>query len=159
MRHHTRAGFTLMELLIGVIIISILASVALPQYNRTVQLGQHRAARDVLLTIFAGEQAFRALNNDQYVRVPEDEGWDEIFMDDPNTNAPAGITFAVTEVAAGDPTATPPTVPTFTATASKPDLEDFLTIDQTNQVICNLSDTRLCPSGTMPPSSTPPPTP
>ncbi len=55
-----KAGFTLLELLMVVIIIAILASLALPQYLRTVAKARRSEALNVLATIRSAEQRYKA---------------------------------------------------------------------------------------------------
>ncbi len=139
----SRRGFTLGELMIVVVIIGVLASIAVPQFNRTVRRGRLRAARDVLLTMFAGERTFQAQNNSyQKVLIQSPNAtWLMIFMDNPNlAGNSTGISFDV-----ADPTAT-----TFTARACVPGAgplgavacnvagaQLFMTIDQDNSYLCN----------------------
>ena len=94
-----RSGFTLGEVLVVVIIIGILASIALPQFRKTVVRGYWNAAQDLLQTVYSGEQVYEAAN-DTYVDpagcVP---AWRCIYMDDPNVaNIP--VTYAVEGVSA-----------------------------------------------------------
>lgn len=59
-RQKRKAGFTLLELLMVVIIIAILASLALPQYLRTVAKARRSEALNVLATIRSAEQRYKA---------------------------------------------------------------------------------------------------
>jgi Tfp pilus assembly protein PilE len=98
--------------MITVIVLSVLAAMILPDYSRSVARGHWRAARDVLWTIYAGEQVFQASNNtfvEPAAGCPNPPGaWLCIFMDDPN-NGPVPVTFTVAGV----------TATTFTATATR----------------------------------------
>ena len=80
MRTASKAGFTLIEALITVIIIAILASMALPRYARTIEQQRCREAQDALLTIYAGERVYASVNQDQYYLPGV---WKTIYMDDP----------------------------------------------------------------------------
>ena len=53
-------GFTLLELLMVVVIIAILASIALPQYFKTVERSRATEALQVLATIRGAAQRYRA---------------------------------------------------------------------------------------------------
>ena len=53
-------GFTLLELLMVVIIIAILASIALPQYFKTVERSRGSEALQILATIRGAEQRYKA---------------------------------------------------------------------------------------------------
>lgn len=110
MARRGRSGFTLGEVLIVVIIIGILASVALPQFRKTVVRGYWNAAQDILQTTYSGEQVYEAAN-DTYVDPAAcpapDPAWRCIYMDNPNVaNIP--VTYTVEGV----------TKTTFTARAT-----------------------------------------
>ncbi len=91
-----RTGFTLIELLVVVLIIGILAAVALPQYELSVEKSR---ASEALLHLRAIQQAadLCALANG----IPEDEpgcGFNEIDIQIPGLAAdPADSSFAETE--------------------------------------------------------------
>ena len=68
-----RGGFTLTELLAAVVLVAVLTAIAMPQYQRAVELRRRQAATDVLKAIYAGEQTFWAQSNDQsYLAVASD---------------------------------------------------------------------------------------
>ena len=103
----SQRGFSLMELMFVVIVISILAAVAFPQFQRVIEQGHWRAANDVLYTMYSGEQVFRTSNTTYVNPATCAQPWRCIFMDDPNGVLP--ITFAVAGVGLN----------TFTATATR----------------------------------------
>ena len=109
----SRRGFTLTEVLITIGVIAILAAIALPQFQRTTERSYWRSARDILETIYAGEQVYY-LHENHYIVFNSDLGtdWRPIFMDNPNPDAegrPLPVNFTVAL----------PTPTTFTATATR----------------------------------------
>lgn len=142
-----RSGVTLLELIVVMIIIAVLAGIAIPNYQKTVARAQFKAAKDVLLTIFSGEQVYRTLN-DAYRAIgtplsplppnANPTAWNPIFMDDPNPNFPTGplghCIFGVTADNAN------PNNLTFAAAVSCERLGGLLfipmAIDQTGQIAC-----------------------
>ena len=55
-------GFTLVEVLMTVAIVGILAAVGISNYGASMQRARWDAARDILLTIYAGEQVYFTQN-------------------------------------------------------------------------------------------------
>ena len=87
-------GFTLIEALITVAVIAILVAIALPQYTRAVQRSYWRTARDILQTIYSGEQVYET-DKATYVNPAAcPTPWRCIYMDNPNT-ADIPVTYAV----------------------------------------------------------------
>jgi type IV pilus assembly protein PilE len=58
-------GFTLVELLIGLVIVAILAAVALPSYEKTVLRARRVDAREALMLLLSAQERLRA-NCSQY---------------------------------------------------------------------------------------------
>jgi type IV pilus assembly protein PilE len=112
-RQTRRIGFTLTEVLITVTIIALLASMAVPQFQRTTERSYWRSARDILETAYAGEQIY-FIQQKAYVDADDvavcNPVWRCVFMDNPNV---AGDSLPVTF------STTMPTSVTFTATAKR----------------------------------------
>ena len=135
-----RNGYTLMEVMTTATIIAILAAVALPNYLKSVRRARGLACRDILLTIFAGEQTYQA-SNGVYLQILQanrlnDTLWRAIFMDNPNRNGPgaSGYRFYV-------PSASNPPL-AFTAVAEDPTFVAFptlISITETGQLTCGLN--------------------
>ncbi|MBI4342304.1 MAG: prepilin-type N-terminal cleavage/methylation domain-containing protein [Candidatus Omnitrophica bacterium] len=89
------AGFSLMELMIVVIVIGILAVMAFPQFQRATEQGYFRAARDIVQTIYSGEQVYRTSNNIYVNPATCAQPWRCIYMDNPNGNPALPVTFTV----------------------------------------------------------------
>lgn len=73
-----KLGFTLMELLAVVLIISMLTSIALPKYQRTVERAASTEALVNLRSLFASAKRFRAANSQAPQRL---RGLDVSFFD------------------------------------------------------------------------------
>lgn len=101
------AGFTLLEALITASVIAILAAVALPQYTRAVQRSYWRTARQLLETMYAGEQVYQTAKATYVDADACAPAWRCIYMDDPTT-ATIPVAYAVSGV----------TATTFLATAT-----------------------------------------
>lgn len=56
------AGFTLIELLVVVLIIGILASVAMPQYNKAVEKSRATQALAILKSLYAAQETYYMAN-------------------------------------------------------------------------------------------------
>ena len=54
-----RGGFTLLELIIGILIVSILATMAIPGFSRAVERTKVREAQAVLSAIYSAEKVYR----------------------------------------------------------------------------------------------------
>lgn len=70
-----RKGFTLIELLVVVLIIGILSSVALPQYNKAVWKSRYATIKQQVKSIKEAEEVF-FMSNGRYT-----SSWDELDLD------------------------------------------------------------------------------
>lgn len=90
MHRELSKGFTLMELLIAVAVVGVMSSIAIPQFTKTRERGTQRACLDILRTIYAGEQAFKALDTTSKYKIglnnaSADADWWAIYVDNPHT--------------------------------------------------------------------------
>lgn len=81
-KNHPQRGFTLIELMITVAIVSILAAIALPQYNQYVARARRADARSQLLAAAQFMQRFNAAND----RYDQDRSGNAVL-----TQMPAGL--------------------------------------------------------------------
>lgn len=96
-----------------VLVIGILASLAVMNYQRSFDREYRRAARDILLAIYAGQKLYAILNQGQFYAptigpvCPTTE-WATIFVEDPNCplDRPLPVLFRST----ADNTTAPPTL-------------------------------------------------
>lgn len=119
-RTHARtrhAGFTLVELMITIVIVSILASIAVPAYTHQIRKSRRTEARTALLELASREERFLAANN-LYSVTATDLGYGSI----PTAVGSGYYTMNVVP-GAGSPLSgtlngSATSVPTFTATAT-----------------------------------------
>ena len=120
-------GFTLIELMVVVLVITILTMIAVPSYL-SATLKSHRAeAKSVLLDLAARQERFMATNG-AYSQVPTDMGYTGASW---GTGLPVGnnyysvsLTNFVAAAAGTATTAATPATFTFTATAINGQLKD-----------------------------------
>lgn len=82
-----RAGFSLMEVLITVVILGIIAAIAVPNYRKTVNRGYRDQAENLLLAIYHGEQAYFYGENKYLCGLNSSsklDAWRKIYVDDPH---------------------------------------------------------------------------
>lgn len=129
-----KRGFTMMELMITVVVLGILASIAIPQFQKTLARQHWQRAQDTLKAIYAGERAYFFAHG-AYVgeTSPDWNGWQTIHMILPTlTQVP--VTYDVVGSGA-----------TFTATATDDnDMRNQMWIDQ---------DGLLCTDPAIPPNN------
>ena len=102
-----RSGFTLLELLITLVIVTLLASMAIPRFSKSIEGTKVKDAQSTLAAIYSAEKIYR-LDQGSYGTGPNLS--DNNYISDPN----AGNTTWVFTVAIPAPPAA-----TFTATAQR----------------------------------------
>lgn len=86
-RHSSRAGFTLIEVMIVVIIIAVLAAIALPSYQSYIQKSRRVDARETLTRIATLQERFFFQNSSYsedealFGGTTSPEGWYQIAID------------------------------------------------------------------------------
>jgi type IV pilus assembly protein PilE len=68
------AGFTLIELMITVVIATVLISIAIPSYSKSIRKSRRTEAKSALLDIAGREERFFNTNN-KYSILPSDIGY------------------------------------------------------------------------------------
>jgi type IV pilus assembly protein PilE len=112
-----RAGMTLGEVMIVTVVLGILAAVAIPSYQKSVEQGYRREAQDLLLTIYHGERAYFFAEREYHGPLDDSSAqaeWRRIFLDNPSLGS-VPVTFDV-QVDNSDADSANRT---FTATASR----------------------------------------
>ena len=94
-------SYTLVELMIVVVIISVIAGIAVPAYNNTLENSTARTARMTLKLVYYNEKMYRS-NIGGYLAIDEGTGstetarWNDMRLDNPNiVNANSGYQFSV----------------------------------------------------------------
>ena len=113
------AGFTLIELMVTVVIVSILASIAIPSYMSSVRKSRRTEARTALLDLAAREERYLATNS-AYSSTASDLGYStlpgptasgyytlNVSVTAPSSTAAAQFTATATAVAGTGRTRTP----------------------------------------------------
>lgn len=123
MKKNAHEGFTLIELMIVVMIIGILATMAVPSFNKAVENGREKEARVALQLIYSAEKVYR-LDKKIYAVAAStaDADWANLasYIDNPNGTAKY-YKYTVT----------PANTSTFTATATRNGSSKTITIDNT----------------------------
>jgi type IV pilus assembly protein PilE len=114
-RHSRTTGFSLIELMVTVVIISVLVAIAIPTYIDKVRKSRRTEAKTVLLDLAGREERFYNTNN-TYSVLPSDLGYGAIAAAFPMTvgsgyytvsvalvaGPPAGYTITAAPVAGND---------------------------------------------------------
>jgi type IV pilus assembly protein PilE len=116
-RQYSR-GMTLMELMIVVVIVSILASIAIPSYVQQVRKSRRVEAKTALLDLAGREERYfsTSVTGANYSAIPSDLGYTGAWPIQVGNNY-YQVTLCVATVAgttpACDPNPNPPTAPSF----------------------------------------------
>jgi type IV pilus assembly protein PilE len=101
-----QSGFTLTELMVVVIVVSVLAAIAIPSYRDSVRKGNRRAAQAVMMDIANRERQYFIANREfadhtslNYA-LPEDVVGKYTFTITPDAGPPPAFTINFTAVGA-----------------------------------------------------------
>jgi len=101
---HASSGFSLIELMVTVVIISILASIAIPAYNAQIRKSRRTEAKTALLDLAGREERYFNTNN-AYTDVAANLGYTAATPTLTNLSVGSGYyTVTVTFVPAAPPT-------------------------------------------------------
>lgn len=103
MKRYAKKGFTLIELMVVVIIIGILAGIAIPSFNKSMENARAREARTTLELIYNAEKIYRI------DKVTYTTDWNSMAKYIENPNPTVYYTYAITSA----------TATTFTAQATR----------------------------------------
>ena len=99
-----RSGFTLLELMIGLVIVTVLASIAVPSFSKAIEKTKVKDAENVLAAIYSSEKIYR-LDQSSYGSLAQLVAGNYVSDPDPgNTNT--NWDFTTSGVGAGAFTAT-----------------------------------------------------
>jgi type IV pilus assembly protein PilE len=110
MRARSTGGYTLIEVLVTIVILSILAGVAIPAYTAQVRKSRRTDARTAVLDIAGREERLFSTTN-AYSATPSDIGYGAVGATFPMTVGDGGYYSVSITTAAGPPA-------TFTVTAT-----------------------------------------
>ena len=130
-----------MELIAVVTILGILMVTGIVSYTSMVERSHRRAAQDLLLAIYYGEQAYQSINRKFYGGLgpgSDATAWRTIYMENPNLGS-IPITFTVS----GSDTA-------FTATAAYSQGGSTMTVDESRVWCGSSTDPTTCPTWPIP---------
>jgi type IV pilus assembly protein PilE len=122
------SGFTLIELMIAVVVVSILVAIAIPSYTNSVRKARRTEAKNSLLDLAAREERFFNTNPSiGYTSLAVNLGYAAAgsTVDMASTSIPVGSNYyslLISNIAAGSTTATP--TYTLTATAINDQVKD-----------------------------------
>jgi type IV pilus assembly protein PilE len=113
------AGFTLVEMMITVVILSILTSIAIPAYTSQIRKSRRTEARSALLDLASREERFFSTSN-TYSSSPAAlaYGAGTTWTAAPGMSVGSGYYTVFVAVTAAQPTATPPVPAGYTITAT-----------------------------------------
>ncbi len=102
-----KSGFTLLELMIGLIIVTILASIAIPSFSKAIEKTKVKDAQTTLSAIYSAEKVYR-LDQNTYGTLGNLVATNYISDPDPGNNntdwdfdAVGGATFTATATRTG----------------------------------------------------------
>ena len=87
-------GFTITELIVVVLIMGIIATMAIPGYQKTIRRAKWDQARDLLTTIYYGEKGYK-IAMDTYCTPGTNCNWKDISMENPNFGSSPAVTYSV----------------------------------------------------------------
>jgi type IV pilus assembly protein PilE len=112
----SRAGFTLIELMVVIVIGTILLAVAIPSYQNQIRKSRRTDAKTAVLDLAGREERFFSTNGSAYSVTPSDMGYGGAF---PQQVGSGYYQITVCSPAANcDPNANPPPAPSYYVTAT-----------------------------------------
>ncbi len=136
------AGFTLIELMITVVILSILAAIAIPAYTSEIRKSRRTEARSALLDLASREERYFSTTN-TYSDSPADLAYGAAGVTAwpaaPGMPVGSGYYKVMVTVTAPNPGASPPVPAAYSITATAVDMQasdaqcQSLTVDQTGR--------------------------
>jgi len=92
----SQAGFTLIEILVVVLLLSILVAVAIPLYMNSARIAAERTVRANIKIVAQAAQSYRVQNGVYPLAITNIVGSSGMDVEQSLDNAPPGVTYTVT---------------------------------------------------------------